>query len=156
MNTALDVGYISHLKVENTRVVSGRCIGVIVNTGDRPVDLATATVVSAYDDHADASFELTVVQTDIVLSPGQGGGRLNPLAEDLLVDAGLVTEPVVTSQFTLGYTLRNLVPGAYDIRAEASLDISGAMVTLPITFRVDSTGHGFGVSLLEARRLSSH
>jgi len=154
--TMFDVGYVSRVRVENSTSARGGCIGAVINTGGDSVDLSTATVVELSCDHPSAAFALYINGGHGVLKAGEGAGRLNQVAEAMLIESDIVSEPLSCQQFRLSYKLANLPQGRYSVNARAVLEISGVQITLPMTFDVDTNGPQFGVSYLEASRLSTN
>lgn len=134
--SAFDLAYPSQWTFSVEGPVSGYLL--VVNTGIGPLQLDTLHVDAVTDDHPQATVQIdTKPFTARKLEPGEAGGQLSLLSKSLLVDSGLVAEPLVdTSSDYLSIGLVDAPEGTYDVHATAKLSIAHQQVTLPFTIHV--------------------
>jgi hypothetical protein len=133
---AFDIAYPSEWRFS----VAGPAEGfiLIVNTGPSPLSLATFQVSAVSDDHPTAVARVTSPSSSgTTLQPGQAGGQLSGLSEQLLVGSGLVTEPWADrTSALLALELLNAPAGTYDVAVNLTVSLDGRDALLPTTIHV--------------------
>jgi hypothetical protein len=106
----------------------------IVNTGRKPLDLATLSIVTYLDDspELDSSFE-QVVQSTNYLPPNHIAGVVSTNATAFLQERGFLTEPFIDDDTLVGITFHEHAAPGTDLHALATLRIEDAEVVLPFT-----------------------
>jgi hypothetical protein len=154
---SFDVAYVSEFR---TGVfVSGfnaGTMGVLINTGTQPLDLAQLRIVSISDDHPDAQLTFEIFRFEVpLLEPGQAAGGLSQVAEQLIVGSGLVLEPLMAASFDLSLGAVNLpVEQEEVVNGSIVLALGAQEVTLPVTIRT-APSVPTDLDLLTATRVAS-
>lgn len=141
---AFDVGHVSEWRLGTSASSLSQSEFVrIVNMGDEPLDLSTATFTNVIDNHDQIVVSMTVRPNTITLSPGNSAGALSPAAAQYVTTNGLVTEPAQeTTTGLVQVTVNNLPPAGtwLAVDGEGTLQIGNARATVQV--RVVSSGTG--------------
>jgi hypothetical protein len=154
---AFDVGYISEWRLGSDAVSVSQYEWVrIVNMGDQPLDLATATITNVTDNHPQIVVSMTWAPTTTVVEPGNAAGALNPASSAKIVASGLVTEPAQdTASGLVHLSVTNLPPSGtwLGVDGEATLQVGHARATIAV--RVVQAGTGAAQTPYTAMRAVS-
>jgi hypothetical protein len=106
----------------------------IVNTGNKPLDLAKLSIVTYVDDDPDfdSTFEHVVTSTN-QLPPNHIGGVVSRDGTRFLLERGFLTEPFIDDDTLFGITFHEHAQPGTDLHAMATLRIDDAEVVLPFT-----------------------
>lgn len=135
-----DVAYISKLTFTPSISAVHQFIAV-VNRGSAALPLASVTVKDVADDSASVDWAFTqLAGSTVMLKPGRAAGRLSPVVQDQLVNAGIVAEPFDDQLLDFEMRFPSPPPVGLVLRGQAVIDISGADVTLVFTVQVTDSG----------------
>ncbi|WP_428267235.1 hypothetical protein [Haliangium sp.] len=137
---AYEVAYVNEMTFDaDLGVVDVASFGLLVNAGELPLDLSTAKVLTFSDDNATVGYEFSLDNdADAQLHKGEAAGALSPLAQQVIISSGLVTEPVVDDSVAFRLNLTNIPTGNFDITARAVLSINDAPLTLEFQIHLES------------------
>lgn len=104
---------------------------MIVNTTDHPIQMSSLILTSVTDDHPLATVRMKLGSLSSAVPVGMAGGSIVPIAEPLLIDSGLVTEPRADTMTSyLAYEIVDTPGGTYDIAADVGLELDGVAAQL--------------------------
>ncbi len=151
---ALDVAYVSDYEVHSLAGFSVASSGLLINTGSQDLDLTQVTVLSVSDDHPQAQVQFTLDNAVTTVPPGQASGDLADNAPALLINSGLVPEPIADGSTNLGLVVSDLPAGEVTVHATVTLGIDTQTVTLPFTIH-KTDALPAGVAGVAANRVGS-
>lgn len=113
---------------------------LFVNRGVSPLSMSTLQVRSLADDHPTAFVRVTVPATPstAMILPGQAGGLVTPLAEDLLIGMGIVPEQRVDQETSYAdVQILDAPSGTYDIGVDVVFALDGLDVATHLTIHME-------------------
>lgn len=135
---SFEMAYVSEFTF-STNIAAVGSTGVIINTGVGNLDLSTISVVSSTHDHPTATITPSVGSPAGTVPVGQYAGSLSPLATQLIIDSGLVTEPEAAgASFSLSLSFSGLT--ASDVRMTTVIEAGGSEIALHRLFHFVAGG----------------
>ena len=132
---AFDIAYPKEWRISVAEPIGGFVL--FVNAGVTPISMSTLQLRSVADDHPTAFVRITPTSSAAMILPGVAGGNLTPLAEDVLVDTGIVTETRTdVGASYLSIELVDAPEGTYDIAVDVVLGLDGLDVPMGMTVHV--------------------
>lgn len=135
-----DVAYISKVTLTpNIRTVEQ--FVALVNRGTAPLPLSSVVVKNVSDDNSSVDWEFKLkVASPVMLKTGRAAGHLSPLAQDVLVSSGTVSEPFDDQLLDFEMQFPTAPPAGLVLRGQVVIDINGADATLVYTIQVAEAG----------------
>jgi hypothetical protein len=150
--TKYDIAYVDDFTID-PNISSLFSFLLVVNEGEKPLSLQTATVVTYSDDSAGIDWQLTEdATTTIVLKPGHAAGLLSPGTASKLVESGLVPEPIDDNQLDFTMSFPTPPTAGVALHAQAVLRIETTDIVLPFTINIVPSG---GPTYNATRRISA-
>lgn len=135
-----DVAYISKVTL-TPNITAVKQFIALVNRGTEPLPLSSIMVKNVSDDNSSVEWEFTLkVGSTVMLKTGRAAGRLSPLAQDVLVSSGTVSEPFDDQLLDFEMRFPSPPPVGLVLRGQVVIDISGADATLVYSIQVADSG----------------
>jgi hypothetical protein len=152
--TKFDIGYVNEFVIVPRDTTQIHSFVLVVNTGNVPLDLSTATVLTFNDDSNAVDWEFSKrTSATFSLDPTRAAGSLGPNARPLIVDAGVVTERIDDN--VLDFQMDFLGTPASGVVANAQAVVRIGGVEAVLLFRITTMSSGESPQFNTAKRVHS-
>jgi hypothetical protein len=152
--TRFDIGYVNEFVIVPLDTTQIHSFLLVVNTGNVPLDLSTATVVTFSDDSNGVDWQFSKRTTAAFsLEPTRAAGSLGPNARPLIVDASVVTERIDDNVLDFQMDFLGTPASGVVANAQAVVRIGGIEAVLP--FKITTLSAGESPKFNTAKRVHS-
>jgi hypothetical protein len=152
--TKFDIGYVNEFVIVPLNTTQIHSILLVVNTGNVPLDLSTAAVVTFNDDSNGVDWQFSKrTAAAFSLDPTRAAGSLGPNARPLIVTAGVVTERIDDNVLDFQMDFLGTPASGVVANAQAVVRIGGVEAVLP--FKITTISSGESPQFNTAKRVHS-